>query len=66
VISREIRRARNKLANLEKLRDAARVVGRHKNLVHQLVNEAGRVTTGDVVAKFGLHRTTAENFRRYM
>lgn len=38
VISREIRRTRNKLANLEKLRDAARVVGRHKNLVQQLVN----------------------------
>ncbi|MCK6965274.1 DUF1627 domain-containing protein [Enterobacter bugandensis] len=38
VISREIRRARNKLASLEKLRDAVRVVGRHKNLVQQLVN----------------------------
>lgn len=33
VISREIRRTRNKLASLEKLRDAVRVVGRHKNLV---------------------------------
>ncbi|MHC8718260.1 DUF1627 domain-containing protein [Salmonella enterica] len=38
VISREIRRTRNKLASLEKLRDAVRVVGRHKNLVQQLVN----------------------------
>lgn len=38
VISREIRRTRNKLASLEKLRDAVRVVGRHKNLVNQLVN----------------------------
>lgn len=38
VIYREIRRARNKLASLEKLRDAVRVVGRHKNLVQQLVN----------------------------
>lgn len=38
VISREIRRARNKLASLEKLRDAVRVVGRHKHLVQQLVN----------------------------
>lgn len=36
VISREIRRARNKLASLEKLRDAVRVVGRHKHLVQQL------------------------------
>ena len=40
VISREIRRARNKLASLEKLRDAVRVVGRHKNLVNQLVGDA--------------------------
>ncbi|WP_460646010.1 DUF1627 domain-containing protein [Leclercia adecarboxylata] len=38
VISREIRRTRNKLASLEKLREAVRVVGRHKNLVQQLVN----------------------------
>ncbi|MBT1806038.1 DUF1627 domain-containing protein [Enterobacter hormaechei subsp. xiangfangensis] len=38
VISREIRRTRNKLASLEKLRDAVRVVGRHKHLVQQLVN----------------------------
>ncbi|HAS1301146.1 TPA: hypothetical protein NBO33_000767 [Enterobacter hormaechei] len=38
VISREIRRTRNKLASLEKLRDAVRVVGRYKNLVQQLVN----------------------------
>lgn len=38
VISREIRRARNKLASLEKLRDAVRVVGRHKHLVQQLVS----------------------------
>ncbi|HCN95797.1 MAG TPA: hypothetical protein DIT59_03945 [Leclercia sp.] len=37
VLSREIRRTRNKLASLEKLRDAVRVVGRHKNLVNQLV-----------------------------
>ncbi len=37
VISREIRRTKNKLASLEKLRDAVRVVGRHKNLVNQLV-----------------------------
>lgn len=37
VLSREIRRTRNKLASLEKLRDAVRVVGRHKNLVTQLV-----------------------------
>ncbi|QSW37025.1 DUF1627 domain-containing protein [Leclercia pneumoniae] len=33
VISREIRRAKSKLANLERLRDAVRVVGRHKHLV---------------------------------
>lgn len=38
VISREIRRTKNKLASLEKLRDAVRVVGCHKNLVNQLVN----------------------------
>ena len=38
VISREIRRAKSKLENLEKLRDAVRVVGRHKHLVQQLVN----------------------------
>lgn len=38
VISREIRRARNKLASLEKLRDAVRVVGRHKHLVQKLVS----------------------------
>ncbi|HDR2380104.1 TPA: DUF1627 domain-containing protein [Enterobacter kobei] len=38
VISREIRRTKNKLASLEKLRDAVRVVGRHKHLVQQLVN----------------------------
>lgn len=37
VLSREIRRTRNKLASLEKLRDAVRVIGRHKNLVNQLV-----------------------------
>lgn len=40
VISREIRRTKNKLASLEKLRDAVRVVGRHKNLVNQLVGDA--------------------------
>lgn len=38
VISREIRRAKSKLANLERLRDAVRVVGRHKRLVQQLMN----------------------------
>lgn len=38
VISREIHRTRSKLASLEKLRDAVRVVGRHKHLVQQLVN----------------------------
>ncbi|HDT3696194.1 TPA: DUF1627 domain-containing protein [Enterobacter roggenkampii] len=38
VISREIRRTKNKLARLEKLRDAVRVVGRNKHLVQQLVN----------------------------
>lgn len=37
VLSREIRRTKNKLASLEKLRDAVRVVGRHKDLVNQLV-----------------------------
>lgn len=37
VLSREIRRTKNKLASLEKLRDAVRVIGRHKNLVNQLV-----------------------------
>lgn len=40
VLSREIRRTRNKLASLEKLRDAVRVVGRHKNLVNQLVGDS--------------------------
>ena len=30
----------------------------------RMVNEAGRVTTADVVAKFGLHRTTAEKYLR--
>ncbi|HCI5437999.1 TPA: DUF1627 domain-containing protein [Enterobacter roggenkampii] len=40
VLSREIRRTKNKLASLEKLRDAVRVVGRHKNLVNQLVGDA--------------------------
>lgn len=29
-----------------------------------LVNENGRLTTSDVVAKFGLHRTTAEKYLR--
>ena len=37
VLSREIRRTKNKLASLEKLRDAVRVVGRLKDLVNQLV-----------------------------
>ncbi|POZ15039.1 hypothetical protein C3Z09_15240 [Lelliottia aquatilis] len=41
VISREIRRTKSKLANLEILRDAVRVVGRHKHLVQQLVNAEG-------------------------
>ncbi|QFH49731.1 DUF1627 domain-containing protein [Leclercia adecarboxylata] len=45
VLSREIRRTRNKLASLEKLRDAVRVVGRHKNLVNQLVGEANHAKT---------------------
>ncbi|MDX7624559.1 hypothetical protein [Enterobacter bugandensis] len=40
VLSREIRRTKNKLASLEKLRDAVRIVGRHKNLVNQLVGDA--------------------------
>ena len=39
VISREIRRTRNKLERLTKLRDAVRIVGRHKNLVQQLVEQ---------------------------
>jgi len=30
----------------------------------RLVSEAGRVTTADVVTKFGLHRTTAEKYIR--
>lgn len=38
VISREIRRAKSKLAKLERLRDAVRIVGRHKHIVQQLVN----------------------------
>lgn len=45
VISREIRRTKNKLASLEKLRDAARVIGRHKNLEQQLVEEADHAKT---------------------
>lgn len=45
VLSREIRRTRNKLASLEKLRDAVRVVGRHKYLVNQLVGEADHAKT---------------------
>lgn len=45
VLSREIRRTRNKLASLEKLRDAVRVFGRHKNLVNQLVGEADHAKT---------------------
>ncbi|WP_350361482.1 DUF1627 domain-containing protein [Enterobacter hormaechei] len=35
-ISREIRLTRNKLEQLTKLRDAVRVIGRHRNLVQQL------------------------------
>lgn len=38
VISREIRRTKNKLIKLEKLRDAVRVIGRHKNIMQQLVS----------------------------
>lgn len=38
VISREIRRTKNKLVKLEKLRDAVRVIGRHKNIMQQLVS----------------------------
>lgn len=38
VISREIRRTKSKLANLERLRDAVRIIDRHKHLVQQLVN----------------------------
>lgn len=45
VLSREIRRTRNKLASLEKLREAVRVVGRHKGLVQQLVEEADHAKT---------------------
>lgn len=37
VISREIRRTKNKLVKLEKLRDAVRIIGRHKNIMQQLV-----------------------------
>ncbi|HBL8936903.1 TPA: hypothetical protein LTW72_003090 [Enterobacter hormaechei] len=36
-ISREIRRTRNKLDQLTKLREAVRVIGRHRNLVQQLI-----------------------------
>lgn len=36
VISREIRRTKNKLEQLTKLRDAVRVIGRNKHLVQQL------------------------------
>lgn len=39
VISREIRRTKNKLEQLTILRDAVRVIGRHKNLVQQLTGE---------------------------
>lgn len=39
VISREIRRTRNKLEQLTRLRDAARVLSRHKDLVQQLVKQ---------------------------
>ena len=38
VISREIRRTKNKLVKLEKLRDAVCVIGRHKNIMQQLVS----------------------------
>lgn len=38
MISREIRRTKNRLAQLMKLQDAVRTVARHKNLVQQLVN----------------------------
>lgn len=39
LISREIRRTRHKLEQLTRLRDAARVISRHKNLVQQLVDQ---------------------------
>ncbi|WP_320726010.1 DUF1627 domain-containing protein [Enterobacter ludwigii] len=39
VISREIRRTKNKLEQLTRLRDAVRVIGRHKNLVQQLTGK---------------------------
>ncbi|GCV57800.1 hypothetical protein [Escherichia coli] len=38
MISREISRTKNRLAQLMKLQDAVRTVVRHKNLVQQLVN----------------------------
>ncbi|HFV0559261.1 TPA: DUF1627 domain-containing protein [Escherichia coli] len=38
MISREIRRTKNRLAQLTKLQDAVRTVTRHKKLVQQLVN----------------------------
>jgi len=39
VISREIRRTRKKLEHLTRLRDAARVFSRHKDLIQQLVEQ---------------------------
>lgn len=39
MISREIRRTKNRLAQLTKLQGAVRTVARHKNLVQQLVNQ---------------------------
>lgn len=34
------------------------------NRIIELVKEQGRITTNDVVAMFGLHRTTAEEYLR--
>lgn len=34
------------------------------NRIIELVKEQGRITTNDVVAIFGLHRTTAEKYLR--
>lgn len=34
------------------------------NRIIELVKEQGRITTNDVVAMFGLHRTTAEKYLR--
>ena len=34
------------------------------NRIIELVKEQGRITTNDVVAMFGLHRTTADKYLR--